>query len=112
MNVNDSAMLEAEAAADLDCPEYNNNTSLLIYQFNFWVEGVTQTLVAIPGFLGESLLFVFFYKDHVATRSVHRPRSRYRDKSVYYPVLCTSVSACILIIWKVSQFFHKCCFEI
>ena len=37
----------------LDCPVFTEPEKYLINQFNVWIEGVTQTCVAIPGFLGE-----------------------------------------------------------
>jgi len=43
---------------DLDCPIATNDTEHLYEQFNFWVEGVSQTLVAIPGLLG-NILFCY-----------------------------------------------------
>ena len=52
MNVNDS-LEGSDLAAKLDCPIYTNTSDMLIDSFNFWVEGVTQTSVAIPGLIGE-----------------------------------------------------------
>ena len=37
----------------LDCPVFTEQEHYLINQFNVWIEGVTQTCVAIPGFLGK-----------------------------------------------------------
>lgn len=42
----------------LDCPLYTNTSDQMIDQFNFWVEGVTQTSVAIPGLIG-NMVFSF-----------------------------------------------------
>jgi len=37
----------------LDCPVYTNSSAFLIEQVQFWVEGVIQTCVAIPGLMGK-----------------------------------------------------------
>lgn len=37
----------------LDCPVYSNHSHRYIYLVDFWVEGVIQTTLAIPGFLGK-----------------------------------------------------------
>ena len=39
--------------SQLDCPVFTDQELYLINQFNVWIEGVTQTCVAIPGFLGK-----------------------------------------------------------
>ena len=39
--------------SELDCPVFTDQELNLINQFNVWIEGVTQTCVAIPGFLGK-----------------------------------------------------------
>ena len=38
---------------DLDCPAYGNHSDYYIGQVNFWVEGVLQTALAIPGLIGK-----------------------------------------------------------
>ena len=40
---------------DLDCPEYGEYSDYYIGQVNFWVEGVLQTALAIPGLIGKLL---------------------------------------------------------
>lgn len=37
----------------LDCPVYGNNSDFYISQVHWWVEGVFQTTVAIPGLAGK-----------------------------------------------------------
>ena len=37
----------------LDCPVYGNNSDYYISQVHWWVEGVFQTTVAIPGLAGK-----------------------------------------------------------
>ena len=37
----------------LDCPVYGNNSDYYISQVHWWVEGVFQTTVAVPGLAGE-----------------------------------------------------------
>ena len=37
----------------LDCPVYGNNSDYYISQVHWWVEGVFQTAVAIPGLAGK-----------------------------------------------------------
>ena len=44
-----SALREA-----LDCPYYGNFSMYYVNQVNFWVEGVVQTAVAVPGIIGET----------------------------------------------------------
>ena len=45
---------ETDPAIDyLDCPVYTENSDFYIEVVGFWVEGVLQTLLAIPGILGE-----------------------------------------------------------
>jgi len=46
----------------LDCPIYANNSEALIDSFKFWVEGVAQTCIAVPGFIGKSRFVTFFNK--------------------------------------------------
>jgi hypothetical protein len=36
----------------LDCPVYTNTSEALIDSFKFWIEGVAQTCIAVPGFIG------------------------------------------------------------
>ena len=36
-----------------DCPVYTNDSEALIDSYKFWIEGVTQTSIAIPGFIGK-----------------------------------------------------------
>ena len=36
-----------------DSPVYGPYSDYYIYQVNFWVEGVVQTLLAVPGFIGK-----------------------------------------------------------
>ena len=36
-----------------DCPIYANDSEALIDSYRFWIEGVTQTSIAIPGFIGK-----------------------------------------------------------
>ena len=40
---------------ELDCPVYHENSDDWIDFFNFWIGGVLQTGIAIPGFLGKSI---------------------------------------------------------
>ena len=40
-------------ALALDCPVYGNNSDYYISQVHWWVEGVFQTTVAIPGLAGK-----------------------------------------------------------
>lgn len=37
----------------LDCPVYTVYSDYYIAQVNFWVEGVIQTLIGVPGILGK-----------------------------------------------------------
>jgi len=43
----------------LDCPIYTNTSEALIEYFKFWVEGVAQTCIAVPGFIGEHISIFF-----------------------------------------------------
>ena len=38
---------------ELDCPVYGNNSDYYISEVHWWVEGVFQTTVAVPGLAGE-----------------------------------------------------------
>ena len=42
--------------SQLDCPVFTEQDLHLINQFHIWIEGVTQTCVAIPGFLGKQAI--------------------------------------------------------
>ena len=55
MASNDSDYAHQSQPTNMDhgCPVYNKNENALIDQFNVWIEGVMQTCVAIPGFLGK-----------------------------------------------------------
>ena len=39
--------------SQLDCPVFSDQDLHLIEQFGVWIEGVVQTCVAIPGFMGK-----------------------------------------------------------
>ena len=39
----------------LDCPTYGNKSDHYINEVHWWVEGVFQTTVAIPGLAGKSM---------------------------------------------------------
>lgn len=45
--------LENTTQVALDCPVYGPYSDYYIQQVNFWVEGVIQTIVAIPGLIGK-----------------------------------------------------------
>ena len=46
-------MNNSENQTNLDCPIYTENSDEWIDFFNFWVGGVFQSFVAIPGFIGK-----------------------------------------------------------
>ncbi len=54
MNSTGSSNQVEDLAVKLDCPVYDEGSDALIDSCNFWVEGVTQTSVAIPGLIGKS----------------------------------------------------------
>jgi len=39
----------------LDCPNYGDYGEQLVEASNFWVQGVLQTMIAVPGLLGEKV---------------------------------------------------------
>lgn len=39
----------------LDCPVYNEDGNVWINMFEFWIGGVLQTCIAIPGFVGNCI---------------------------------------------------------
>ncbi|TRY67647.1 hypothetical protein TCAL_15804, partial [Tigriopus californicus] len=47
--------LDNTTQMDLDCPEYGPYSDYYIQQVRFWVEGVIQTIVAIPGLIGNGI---------------------------------------------------------
>ena len=54
MNETDINSLESNSsAADLDCPLYTETSDDWIDFFNFWIGGVIQSCIAIPGFIGK-----------------------------------------------------------
>lgn len=42
----------------LDCPIYTESGEYMINFFNFWIGGVFQSCIAIPGFLGKMSIFL------------------------------------------------------
>lgn len=52
---NDSGSMDA---ADLGCPSYSMEAEQQVEVFSFWVEGISQTTVAILGIVGNSLASV------------------------------------------------------
>ena len=44
---------KANSSMSLDCPVYTENSDYYIGQVGFWVEGVIQTAVGIPGIMGK-----------------------------------------------------------
>ena len=44
-----------EMNVTLECPEYSQETGLLVEEFAFWIEGVCLCLIAIPGIFGNCL---------------------------------------------------------
>ncbi len=59
----------SNANVTLDCPVYTENDDVTIATVNFWVEGVIQTAVAIPGLLGESHTENF---SHIRSLAMHQ----------------------------------------
>ena len=53
---NTSEHILSNDTLELDCPIYTETSDEWINFFNFWVGGVFQSFVAIPGFIGK------FYK--------------------------------------------------
>ena len=51
--MSNKSFLPSMNISELDCPVFTEQELYLINQFNVWIEGVTQTCVAIPGFLGK-----------------------------------------------------------
>ena len=51
--MSNKSFLPSMNLTELDCPVFTEQELYLINQFNVWIEGVTQTCVAIPGFLGK-----------------------------------------------------------
>ena len=42
-------------ATDLDCPVYTDTSDEWIQFVSFWVGGVIQTCITIPGFIGKKI---------------------------------------------------------
>ena len=42
----------------LDCPDYSDRDAGLVQEFSFWVEGVSQTSIAVLGIIGNILASV------------------------------------------------------
>ena len=55
LDSNVSSSLSPAPSPPLDCPEYGNNSDYYIDEVHWWVEGVFQTTVAIPGLAGKSV---------------------------------------------------------
>ena len=53
MNNTDELELLTNDTTSLDCPVYTETSDEWIDFFNFWVGGVFQSFVAIPGFIGK-----------------------------------------------------------
>ena len=44
---------------ELDCPEYGEFSEQHIQALNFWIEGVVQTTLAVPGLIGEFTTVIY-----------------------------------------------------
>ena len=53
MNNTDGDEVQTNDTTNLDCPIYTDTSDEWIDFFNFWVGGVFQSFVAIPGFIGK-----------------------------------------------------------
>lgn len=49
---------ESEAGNNLTCPVYNEDGNVWINMFEFWIGGVLQTCIAIPGFVGKASFLI------------------------------------------------------
>ena len=112
-------MNNSENQTNLDCPIYTDTSDEWIDFFNFWVGGVFQSFVAIPGFIGKFFNttnmdlknFVRYLKEFFGSKSLNfrviRKKITFRDfickddrKSLYFCYKHLQCISCPLIFQK------------